>query len=154
MAKNEASDGARPPRGVAASGRFFLSVPAINRKLSLLGSLGRAGAAPKPHAASSDGDTDIKLLSESSPGWRSCGLEGKERWNIGFATALIFFEAPWAVYSVVGAVGPRAAAAPVALPLEIGGSRLSETVDDKAQVCMVCLGFMEHARSSWTNSPN
>ena len=38
--------------------------------------------------------------------------------------ALIFFEAPWAVYSVVGAVGPRAAAAPVALPLEIGGSRL------------------------------
>ena len=29
------------------------------------------------------------------------------------------FEAPWAVYSVLGAVGPRAAAAPVALPHEI-----------------------------------
>ena len=38
--------------------------------------------------------------------------------------ALTFFEAPWAVYSVLGAVGPRAAAAPVALPLEIDGSRL------------------------------
>ena len=37
---------------------------------------------------------------------------------------LDFFAAPWAVYSVLGAVEPRAAAAPVALPLEIDGSRL------------------------------
>ena len=37
---------------------------------------------------------------------------------------LEFFAAPWAVYSVLGAVEPRAAAAPVALPLEIDGSRL------------------------------
>ena len=37
---------------------------------------------------------------------------------------LHFFEAPWAVYSVLGAVGPRAAAAPVALPLGIDGYRL------------------------------
>ena len=37
---------------------------------------------------------------------------------------LVLFEAPWAAYSVLGAVGPWAAAAPVALPLEIDGSRL------------------------------
>ena len=42
----------------------------------------------------------------------------------GACDGLDFFEAPCAVYSVLGAVGPRAAAAPVALPLEIDGSRL------------------------------
>ena len=68
-------------------------------------------------------------------------------------TALTFFEAPWVVYSVLGAVGPRAAAAPVALPLEIMDFA-SEAVDDKGQVCVVCFGFMGHATSSWTNSPN
>ena len=30
----------------------------------------------------------------------------------------------------------------------------SEAVEDKAQVCAVCFGFMGHATSSWTNSPN
>ena len=37
---------------------------------------------------------------------------------------LDFFEAPWAIFRVLGAVGPRAAATPVALPLEVDGSRL------------------------------
>ena len=50
--------------------------------------------------------------------------EAKRDEKTGFAMALFFFEAPWAVYSVLGAVGPRAAAAPVALPLEIDGCRL------------------------------
>ena len=62
MATNEASDGARPPRRAAASGRFVL--PALDRRLSLLGSLGWAGAARKPHAASSDANPAIELLSE------------------------------------------------------------------------------------------
>ena len=33
--------------------------------------------------------------------------------NWVFATVLFFFEEPWAVYSVLGAVGPWAATAPV-----------------------------------------
>ena len=41
-----------------------------------------------------------------------------------FCHGLDFVEAPWVVYSVLGAVGSRAAADPVALPLEIDGSRL------------------------------
>ena len=45
MATGEASDGALPPRSTAASGRLVL--PASDRTLSLLGSLGWAGAAPK-----------------------------------------------------------------------------------------------------------
>ena len=54
LATNEASDGALPPRSAAASGRIVL--PASDRRLSLLESLGWAGAAPKPHAACSDPD--------------------------------------------------------------------------------------------------
>ena len=37
---------------------------------------------------------------------------------------VFFFEAPWNVYSVLWAVGPRGVAAPVALFLGNGGSRL------------------------------
>ena len=62
-ATNEASDGARPPRSAAASGRLVLPAPA--RRLSLLGSLGWAGANPKLHAGSSDGDTAIEVLAKS-----------------------------------------------------------------------------------------
>ena len=50
--------------------------------------------------------------------------EANRHEKLSFAMALIFFEAQWAVFSVLGAVGARAAAAPVALPLEIDGSRL------------------------------
>ena len=62
LATEEASDGKRPPRSAGATGRLFLPAPA--RRLSLSGSLGWAGAAPKPHAGSSDGDTAIELLRE------------------------------------------------------------------------------------------
>ena len=62
MATNEASDRALPPRSAAASGRLVL--PASDRWLSILGCLGGAGAAPKPHAASSDADTAIERLSK------------------------------------------------------------------------------------------
>ena len=62
LAITEPSEGARPPRSAAASGRLVLSAPAT--RLLLLGSLGWAGAAPKHHAASSDGGTAIELLSE------------------------------------------------------------------------------------------
>ena len=62
MATKEASDDARPPRSAAASGRLVLPAPA--RRLSLLGSLGWTGAAPKPHAGNIDGDTAIELRSE------------------------------------------------------------------------------------------
>ena len=37
---------------------------------------------------------------------------------------MIFYKVPWAVFSVREAVGPRAAAAPVILPVEIDGSHL------------------------------
>ena len=56
------NDGSRPPRSVAASGR--LTVPASDSRLSLLRSFGWAGAALKPHAASSDADTAIELPRE------------------------------------------------------------------------------------------
>ena len=39
-------------------------LPAQARRISLLGSLGWAGAAPKPHTGSSDGDTAVERLSE------------------------------------------------------------------------------------------
>ena len=64
LATNEASDGARPLWSVAASGRLALPTPAISRRLSLLGSLGWAGAASKPHAGSSGGDTAMERFSE------------------------------------------------------------------------------------------
>ena len=59
MSTNEASDGARPPRSGAASGRFVLPAPARRLRISWW-----AGAASKPQAGSSDADTVIKLLSE------------------------------------------------------------------------------------------
>ena len=62
LATNEARGGALPPRSAAASGRLVL--PAPDGRLSHLGSLGWAGAAPKPHAASSDANPAIELLSE------------------------------------------------------------------------------------------
>ena len=61
-ATNEASDGTCPLRSAADSSRLVF--PAPGRRLSPLGSLGWAGAAQKPHAASSDGDTAIELPSE------------------------------------------------------------------------------------------
>ena len=62
LATNEASDGALSPRSVAASGR--LVVRSLDTRLSVSGCFGWAGAVPKPHAANSDVDTAIKLLSE------------------------------------------------------------------------------------------
>ena len=50
------------------------------------------------------------------------------------------------VYSVLGTVGPRAAAAPVALSLGNGGSHLYEAVDDTAQVCVARFGFRNMQR--------
>ena len=90
-----------------------------------MGSLGWDGSAPKPHAASSDADTVIELLSESVT-WSVLVWFGRQRGikKLGLRRPSFFFEAPWAVYSVLGVVGPRAAAVPVALPLEIGGARL------------------------------
>ena len=62
LGTNGASDGVRLPRSAASSGRLVLQAPA--RRLSLLGSLGCAGTAPKPYTGSSDEDTAIELLSE------------------------------------------------------------------------------------------
>ena len=61
LATDDASDGKRPPRSAAAASRLFLPAPA---RLSPLGSLGWAGAAPKAHAGSSDGDATIEFLRE------------------------------------------------------------------------------------------
>ena len=122
LATNEASGGALPPRSAAASGRLVL--PASDRRLSLLGCLGWAGAAPKPHVTSSDGEKTIERMSEIVT-WSVLVLFGRQRgMKTWVCDGLDFFEAPWAVYSVLGAVGGRAAAAPVALPFEIDGSRL------------------------------
>ena len=113
LATNEAIDGALPPRSAAASGRLVLLVS--DRRLSLLGCLGRAGAAPKLHATNSDADTAIELLSEVVT-WSVLVWFGRQTGMKNWVCdSLEFFEAPWAVYSV---------AAPVALPLEIDGSRL------------------------------
>ena len=89
MATNEASDGACLPRSAAASDRPVL--PAPDGRLSLLGSLGWAGAAPKPHAASSDRDTAIERLSEVVT-WLVLVCFGRQRGMKNcFATALILF---------------------------------------------------------------
>ena len=61
-ATTEASDGARPTRSAAASGRLFS--PAAAWRLWLKASLGWAGATPLPHTGSSDGDIAVKLMSE------------------------------------------------------------------------------------------
>ena len=62
LAINKAIDMAVPPRSAAANARLVL--PSSERRLSLLGSLEWADAAPKPHAASSDTDTAIELLGD------------------------------------------------------------------------------------------
>ena len=121
LATNKASDGALSPRSAAPSGR--LGFPSSNRRLLLLGSLRWAGAARQPYAASSDANTAIELLREdvtsSVPVWFGWQI-GLKNW---ICDGLVVFEAPWVLYSVLGAVGPRAPAAP-APPLEIDGSRL------------------------------
>ena len=76
LSTNEASDGALPPRSAADRGKLVL--PASDRRLSLMGCLGWAGAFPKPHVASSDPDTAIELISEVVTSSCSCGLGGKE----------------------------------------------------------------------------
>ena len=89
-----------------------------------MGSLGWARAALKPHAASSNADTATKRLCEVVT-WSVLVWFGRQRgMKTSFCHGLDFVEAPWVVYSVLGAVGSRAAADPVALPLEIDGSRL------------------------------
>ena len=49
--------------------------------------------------------------------------EARRDEKLGLRRPCSFFYVPSAVFSVLEAVGPRAAAAPVALPLEIGGYR-------------------------------
>ena len=49
------------------------------------------------------------------------------------------------VYSVLGGVGPRAAAAPVALSLGMV-DLTCEAVDDTTQVCVACFGFRSMPR--------
>ena len=56
------------------------------------------------------------------------------------------------VHSVLGAVGPRAAAAPVVLSLGNGGSHLWINRQHGSRLRGL-LRFQEHATSSWTNSP-
>lgn len=98
-------------------------------------------AAPAPHAGSSDRCTAIELLSEVVT-WPVLVWFGKQGGlkNWVCDKTLYFFLAPRVVYSVPGAVGPRAAAILVALRLGNDTFRLS--------------GMMEHATSSWTNFPN
>ena len=54
LVANEANDGKRPPQSPTATDIYFLPAPA--RRLSLLGSVGWAGVAPKPLAGSINGD--------------------------------------------------------------------------------------------------
>ena len=117
-----------------------------------MGTLGWVGAAPKPHAASSDGDTAIELLGEVVT-WSVLVWFGRQRGRKSWVCdGLDFFEAPWAVYSVPGA---GLTLRPLWWPcLSRFMDLASEADDDNAQVCVVCFGFMEHAKSSWTNSPN
>ena len=57
------------------------------------------------------------------------------------------------VYSVLGTVGPRAAAAPVALSLGNGGPHLWSS-RRHGSTLRGMLRFQEHATSRWTNSPD
>ena len=90
---------------------------------------------------------------KSSPGRCSCGLGGTEGCKTGFATALIFLRRRRRSTLCWGpsGLGRR----PFRWPcLSRFMDLASEAVDDKAQVCVVCFGFMGHATSSWTNYPN
>ena len=140
-----------PPRGAAVSGQLFL--PAWPKRLSLLGRLGWLAQPRSPTQAAATGIQWSDFWAKSWSGRCSCGLRGKEGWQAGFATALYFFEAPRMVYSVPGAVGPRTAAASVALsPGNNGGSHLRSSRWYGSSL-RGSLRFQEHATSSRTNSP-
>ena len=64
----------------------------------------------------------------------------------------VSFEAPRMVYSVLGTVEPRAAAAPVALSLGNGGCHLCSSRRHGSSLRGL-LRFQEHATLSRTNSP-
>ena len=79
-----------------------------------------AGAAPKPHARSDGGiatDLLIEVVTQSVLVWFA-RQRGMKKW---VCDGLETFLASRVVYSVLGAVGPRVVAAPVALPVENGG---------------------------------
>ena len=67
---NETSDVKRPPRrNAAATGGLLLPAPTMLKRLSHLGTLVWADAAPKPYPGSSDGDTAIGILNEVVTCW-------------------------------------------------------------------------------------
>ena len=84
-----------------------------------------AGAAPKNHAGNSDGDTAIELLIEVVT-WVSARVvwEAKRDEKLGLRPCFYLRRCWRSITLALGAVGPRAAAAPVALSLGNDGSPL------------------------------
>ena len=76
VATNEASDGTCPPLIATTSGR--LALLAMNRLLSLLRSLGWAGAGQRHTRSAGTGLHRYNFIAKSSPGRCSCGLAGNE----------------------------------------------------------------------------
>ena len=89
-----------------------------------MGSLGWVGGAPKPHTGSGDGGIATGRLSDVVTWLVLVWFQRQRGMKSRVCDGLKCFEARWAVFSVLEAVGRRAAASPVALPLEIDGSHL------------------------------
>ena len=115
---------ARVPPGAGAdvSGRLFCAGTA--EEAIALGTSWVAGAAPKPHAGNSDGDTAMDLVSEVVAWSVLVWFAGQREMKNWAGDGLVIFMAPRMGYSVLGAVGPRVATAPMALSLGSGGSHL------------------------------
>ena len=120
LAINKAIDMAVPPRSAAANARLVL--PSSEKRLSLLGSLGWAGAAPKPHAPSSDANPAIERLSEVVPWSVLVWFRRQRAMKIWVCDAHDFCLAAVGGPLCARAVGPRAAVAPVALHLKVDES--------------------------------
>ena len=149
MTTNEASYGARRPWSAAASGGLVLPAPA--RKPSVLGSLGWTGAAPEPHAACVDGGTAITYLGKVV----TCLVLVRFGRQRGIKTRVCDGH-DLSGCDLSGLLCPRPSGVglrPLRLPLFSTLMDLAaEAFEDTVQVC-VCIGFMENATSSWTNSP-
>ena len=123
-ATNEPSDGPRLPRGAAGGGRLFL--PAPPKRLSLLGCLGWLAQPRSPTQAAQRGGYSDRF-SERSRGLVDARVvrEAKREEKLGLRRPCVFsMRRGWSTLTVLGAVGRRAAAAPMALSLGDSGFHL------------------------------
>ena len=112
--------------------RPIISAGTAEEAIALCGTSWVAGAAPKPHARSSDGDTTIEFFSEvvtSSVFVCFARQRGMKNW---VCDGLVIFEAPSRL---------------LRWPCLSGMVDLTrEAVDDTAQVCVACFRFRNMPR--------